>query len=281
MSHAWCSVVGPPTRCIESIQAASATLMPLLRKPEMAIDDLDEHEQGERVRKWLRQNGGSIVLGIGAGILALGGWQYWQQAKRDRTQAAQVEYQALLDAETRNDAEAVAKSAGILRGEYAKTPYGVFAALGQARDAVRKGDLAAAEDALQWARGVKLDLPALNELVVVRLAQVKLAKGDAQAVLDLLGGAVSQGYKGLAAELRGDAYVALGRPDDARLAYEDALGALDAGSPQHGFVEMKHGDLAVAAPVAAAPAAAPVAPAAPAAPAPIAPPAAEPAKASS
>ncbi len=234
----------------------------------MAIEDLDEHEQGERVRKWLSQNGGSIILGIGVGIAGLAGWHYWEQAKRERTQAAQVEYQALVDAEAKQDAAAMAKSAAILRQDFSGTPYGVFAALNQARDAVRKGDLAAAEEALLWARGVKIDLPALEELVAVRLAQVKLAQGQAQAVIDLLKDDASAGFKGVVSELRGDALVVLGRVDDARLAYDDALSALDAGSPQRNFVEMKRDDLVAAVATAAAPApGAPSAPAAPAAPA--------------
>lgn len=227
----------------------------------MAIEDLDEHEQGERVRKWLGQNGGSIILGICVGIGGLAGWHYWEQAARERTQAAQVEYQALIAAETSQDAEAAAKAAATLRNDYASTPYGVFAALSQARVAVGKGDLAAAEEALQWARGVDLDLPALEELVLVRLAQVRLAQGQAQAALDLLKGDTSAGFKGMVAELRGDAHVMLGRNDDARLAYEDALAALDAGSPQRNFVEMKRDDLVAAVATAAAPApSAPVAP---------------------
>jgi predicted negative regulator of RcsB-dependent stress response len=221
----------------------------------MAIDELDEHEQGERVRQWLRQNGGAIILGIGAGIAALAGWQYWQSMERERTARAQIEFSALLEAETANDAEAVAKAVATLRGDYAKTPYGVFAALNQARDAVKKGDLAAAEQALEWARGVEVGLPALADLVRLRLAQVKLAQGQAQPVIDLLQGLDASGYKGPAAELRGDALAALGRIDDARLAYDDALAALDSGSPQRDFVAMKRDDLP--APAAPAPVATP------------------------
>jgi predicted negative regulator of RcsB-dependent stress response len=220
----------------------------------MAIDELDEHEQGERVRQWLRQNGASIVLGIGAGIAALAGWNYWQNAQREHTAKAQLEFQSLLEAETRGDAAAVEKAAATLRGEFAKTPYGALAALNQARDALRKGDHAAAEAALEWARGARVGVPALAELVELRLAQVKLAKGEAQAVLDVLARIKDGQYKGPAAELRGDALVALGRPEEARAAYEDALAALDQGSPQRDFVVMKRDDIG-ATPAQSAPAA--------------------------
>lgn len=216
----------------------------------MAIDELDEHEQGERVRRWLRENSASMVLGIGAGIAALAGWQYWQVREREHAAQAQIEYQALLDAESRGDAAAVEAVAGKLRGDYADTAYGTFAALAQARDALRKGDYAAAESALEWARGAELGIPALAGLVELRLAQVKLAKGDAQAALDALARVGKGLYAGLVAELRGDALVALGRVDEARAAYDEALVALDAGSPQRDFVAMKRDDLG--APAAAA-----------------------------
>jgi predicted negative regulator of RcsB-dependent stress response len=44
-------------------------------------------------------------------------------------------------------------------------------------------------------------------------------------------------------ELRGDALVALGRKDEARTAYTDALTNLDANAPNHAFLEMKLNDL--------------------------------------
>jgi predicted negative regulator of RcsB-dependent stress response len=44
----------------------------------MAIDDLlDEHEQGERVRSWLRKNGAVMVGGVALGVAVIVGWQWW------------------------------------------------------------------------------------------------------------------------------------------------------------------------------------------------------------
>lgn len=220
----------------------------------MAIDELDEHEQGERVRQWLRQNGASIVLGIGAGIAALAGWQWWNNHQREQSARAQLEFVALLEAETKADSVAVEKAAATLRGEFGKTAYAAFASLNQARDALKKGDFAAAEAALETARGARIELPALEQLLALRLAQVKLARGEVQAALDALAALEGEAYKGPAAELRGDALAVLGRVDEARLAYDDALAALDSGSPQRDFVSMKRDDLG-AAPAQSTPAA--------------------------
>lgn len=216
----------------------------------MALEEFDEHEQSERVRTWLRQHSGSIILGVSVGIAGLAGWHYWKHVKAETTQKAQVQYQVLLDAEKAGDAEAVTKAAQVLRSEFGSTPYGLFAALNQAQDAVKSGDLEAADQALAWARSARSDLPALNELIAIRSVQVMLAKGEGQKALDLAKSVTSEGYKGLVAELRGDALVMLERKDDARIAYDDALAALDATSPQRSFVEMKRNDLLLPAPAA-------------------------------
>jgi predicted negative regulator of RcsB-dependent stress response len=225
----------------------------------MSLEDLDEHEQGERVRQWLRQNGGSIVLGIGAGIAALFGYNYWQGMQKERVSDAQAAFQVLLDAEQKQDADGAQAAAVKVRGEFPGTPYAAFAAFFEARDALKKSDLAAAEAALATATAKSSGLQALDQLATLRLAQVRLAKGEAQAALDLVGTVDSEGYKALAGELRGDALVALGKRDEARAAYEEALATLDAGSPQRTFVEMKRDDLTVAS--APVPAAAPATPA--------------------
>jgi len=45
----------------------------------MALDDLlDEHEQSERVRSWVRSNALGLIGGVALGLGAIAGWQWWQ-----------------------------------------------------------------------------------------------------------------------------------------------------------------------------------------------------------
>ncbi len=225
----------------------------------MAIELMDEHEQSELVRNWLRENLGAIVVGVLVGIGLLVGYNQWQRWEATQSQRAQLDYHALVVGAEKGHADALAKLGEKLRKEHDGTSYAALGALREAADAVKRGDGEAAATALERARA-DAKLPALKDLVTIRLARLRLGAGKADAALKLAGEVGTGGYAALAAELRGDALVQLGRVDEARVAYDDALSRIDPGSPQRGFVEMKRDD------IAAAPAA-PVAPAAPAAPA--------------
>jgi predicted negative regulator of RcsB-dependent stress response len=61
--------------------------------------------------------------------------------------------------------------------------------------------------------------------------------------LKLLDSLPALGYSTLRDELRGDALTAMGRKDEARTAYTDALTNLDPNAPNRSFIEMKRNDL--------------------------------------
>jgi predicted negative regulator of RcsB-dependent stress response len=240
----------------------------------MALDEYDEHEQSERVREWLRRNTASIAIGLLVGLGGVIGWHQWNASKAAHAEAAQAEYLKLIAAVDGTDATASAAASDVLRKEYGDTAFAVLAAFRTAQDALKRGELAAAQQALEWARDNAEDA-GIKQLAALRLGRVKLAQGDAAGALALADGVTSQGYTGLREELRGDALSALGRNDEARTAYDAALAVLDAGAPQREFVQMKRDNVGVAvtvaatapaapaaAPEATAPAAAPAAPAA-------------------
>jgi predicted negative regulator of RcsB-dependent stress response len=223
----------------------------------MAFDVLDEHEQGELVRKWLRENALSIAIGVGLGIVLIFGWQQWKSHRARHGAEAAAQYEALSKAAEAKKDDEVTKVADAIRKDYPDTVYAVFAAMYQADGAVKKGDFAAAATALEWVQQ-HAGVGSLKSLASLRLARVKLAQGDADGAIKLLDGVPKDDYAALAGEVRGDALAKLGRSDDARKAYQEALASLDPQSPNRSFLQMKLDDLAVAA------APAPAAPAAPA-----------------
>lgn len=212
----------------------------------MAFDVLDEHEQGELVRKWVRENWLSIVIGIGLGLILLFGWQQWRTHRAGRNMDAAVQYDTLSNDMTKKDYDAAKAIAAKLKSDYANTPYAVFAAMREADIATQKGDAETAYASLDWA-WQHASIDALKAVVGVDLVRVQLARGKAQEALDVLDKLPKGGFDAATAELRGDALAALGRKDDARTAYTDAIGKLDPGAPNRSFLEMKLSDLGVAA----------------------------------
>lgn len=195
----------------------------------MAIDDLlDEHEQGERVRDWLRRNGAALVMGIALGLGAIFGWRWWQQHQVDQHAEAGNRYQAVVQAIEAGDLDAAARQAGALRGD-------LYPALVALHLAKARHDAGRRDEAIATLEGASTPDPALARVLHLRLARLLVDAGRAEEALDLLGDAGDAG----AQEVRGDALAALGRTEDAREAYRQALVLIDAGSPQRGLVELK------------------------------------------
>lgn len=207
----------------------------------MALELMDEHEQGEKVRAWLRSNGGAIIGGVAIGLLLIFGYQWWERSKIEHKLTAATNYQALSDAlEAKDDATAGALATE-LGDKFSDTPYAALAALRVSGAKLQAGDTASATTTLENVRASAGD-PALQALVDLRLARVELGDGKAEAALQRLD-KIDGGFPGLVAEARGDALYALGRMDDARTAYQDALTALDTGAATRNLVEMKLADL--------------------------------------
>ena len=193
----------------------------------MAIDDLlDEHEQGERVRTWLRKNALGILGGLALGIAAIYGWRAWVSHQASQQEQAHTAYAQALK---QLDAGQVEQAGTLLAGQ--EGTYATLAALRVAKAQVEAGK---PDEALATLRGIQVD-PSLREVVDERLAQLFNATGKPEEALKLL-----EGDAGSAAlELRGDALLASGQRDQARDAYADALAGTDVASPARRRIELK------------------------------------------
>ncbi len=209
----------------------------------MAFEEYDEYEQSERVQQWLRQNGLSIVVGIAIGLVGIFGWQQWNKHKADHQAEAANLYQQVQVAVESGKTENADALTEQLTKDYTDTPYALFAMSDRAERQVRAKQLDKALESLNWAQSHAGD-DSLKALVQLRMARVLLAQGKGADALAALDRVPAKNYDGIAQELRGDVLVKLGRPDDARKAYEAAKAALGENAPQS--VQMKIDDLAVA-----------------------------------
>ena len=200
----------------------------------MAIDDdlLNEHEQSERVRNWVRSNALGILGGIFIGLAAIGGWQWWQgqQLKSRMTLSERYDETVRIYASgalpTDKGKPALAE---IAKGN---PKLGTLAALQLARAQV---DADRAEDAIATLRGLGKVDPDLQPVVSQRLARLLIDTGKAKEALALLDDERNPAML----DARGDAQFAIGDRAKAREAYLKALALVDVADPQHRLLTLK------------------------------------------
>jgi len=197
----------------------------------MAIDDLlDEHEQSERVRTWLRQNGAGILGGVVLALALIGGWQWWQKQQLGKLAEANSRYEAVSRSLQSKDLDEAAKEVAALEGGQAGI-YADLAALELAKAQVEAGKY---DDAIKTLRGLKVE-GEFKTLIDQRIARLLVETGKPEEALSLLGDA--EDSAGL--EIRGDALVAQDKREQARDLYKQSLGKLDVAAPQRRLLEIK------------------------------------------
>lgn len=200
--------------------------------------ELDEHEQGELVRKWLRDNGSSLVLGISLGLGLVFGWQWWQGQGTRHKQEAASQYQLFADAISANDTAKAKTFSALLADKYKDT---VFAELANLRYAAFLQDSGKTAEAIKLLQaGVsKSDRADIQELRQIRLARLYLFDGKPAEARKQLAAVSKPMFPGIANELRGDIAAAEGNRELARKSYQQALTHLDQAAPTRQLVELK------------------------------------------
>src|SRR5690348_17614642 len=98
----------------------------------MAFDDYDEFEQSEQVRKWLRENGLSIVVGVVLALALIFGWRQWQAHRAGHHAEAAEQYAALESALASGQDAKGDTAVNALEKDFADTPYAALGAAARA-----------------------------------------------------------------------------------------------------------------------------------------------------
>lgn len=206
------------------------------------MDDLlSEKEQIDKMRAWWSDYGLYVVGGIVLGAAILFGINYYQTQKVNAEIAASALYDDLTEYVTGGDLEAAETTAAELDSDYGNSSYAAQSKLAMARlymDKNRDQDAAEALNELLEMNGFEH----IQHVARVRLAKVLLYQGKPEDVLTLLEGKENEAFAARYAEELGDAYVALGRYDEARTSYQEALGEAQPTIDQ-GLVQLKLMDL--------------------------------------
>jgi predicted negative regulator of RcsB-dependent stress response len=232
----------------------------------MAAYDLEEQEKIDDLKAWWQQYGNTIAVGVVLACIVIGGVQGWRWWAGKRSAEASVLYQAVSEGVRKSDPAKVKDAMSQLGDKFAGTAYAPRAALLYAKLLFDSGDKAGAKTQLSWVVE-HADEDELKAIARYRLAEILLDDKQYDEALRTLDAKRPASFNGLYADLRGDALAAAGRSADARVAYEEALAALDPKSTYRAYVQVKldaAGGPAAAPTTSGAAAQAPAAPAAPA-----------------
>ena len=210
-----------------------------------------EEEQIAKVKKWWDENGKAIAVGVIIALAGTFGLKAWDAHKIETGEAASELYQNMLNqlssVEQNEESDLLASGlASQLKTEFTGTIYSYYAAWFMAKEAIGKGDLAAAESELRWAAengaSGSIEMITRQRLAKVLIAQDKL--DDALAQVENID---AGGHQGMIEEVKGDIYLAKGDATKARAAYKKAFDIASEAGSRRPLLQMKLNDLAVAA----------------------------------
>ena len=204
----------------------------------MAVYDLEEQEKLEDLKAWWARWGNTVATVLMVAFIAAAavqGWRWWNAKKGEE---AAVLFNAVTQAARANDVAKARDATLALTDKFAGTGYAPRAAFLLAKMQFDAGDTTAARTQLQWIVA-RADEQELKEVARYRLAGLLLNDKQYDDALKMLDAKHGDPFAGLYADLRGDALAAAGRADDARTAYQVALGKFDAKSPYRSYVQVK------------------------------------------
>lgn len=207
------------------------------------MNELAAIEQAERVKKYCREYGVSMALGIIFAILISWGWHYWRQAQENYLLTASIQYERLLAETMKNESTTTQNNLaeGLLKN-YSHTPYASLAALLLAKQAVNQNDLADASHKLFWVIRHGEDQK-LRSIARVRLIRVLLAANQPTQALNILAENNDPAYEPIFLEEQGDIFINLGRSKEALRSYLAAKQAFSKSNIEQPRLEMKINNL--------------------------------------
>ncbi len=201
--------------------------------------DFEEQERIAAIQHWWDDNAKFVYTAVAAFVLSVAGWKGWQYwTTVQNADAAAMEAELLR---SRGDPK---KSAGLAQAvieKYPRTFFASEAALISAQDAFESGDLALAQQRLEWVLASGRDEH--KGIARLRLAAVLLDMKKPSEALQVLDANKEEAWAAMVADLRGDILFSQGRVDEARAAYKLAIEKSDPRSPIRSVTELKLGAL--------------------------------------
>ena len=202
----------------------------------MALD-LEEQEQVDELKALWKKYGTYITRGAIAFFVLYALFQGWGYYQNKQSLNASEAYQSIVVLDEKNTKEIMQKAESLM-DNYGGTPYAGRAAILFAKASYAEGSKDKAKEKLEWAsRHAKES--ATESIALIQLGQVLLEEKKYEAALKKANDVDNEGYLGLANDLKGDALSAMGKKEDAKKAYLEALKRFGPKDPYAKFTQEK------------------------------------------
>ncbi len=200
--------------------------------------DLEEQEQLDQLKHFWTTYGSLItwiVLIAAAAFMAWNGWQYLQRTKA--AQAAAL-YDELERGAQAGDTARIERALADMKEKFAGTAYAQQAGLLAAKTLHEKGNDEASRAALAWVADKAVD-PGYQAIAKLRLSAELLDSKAYDDALKQLSGSMPKEFEPLAADRKGDIYLAQGKREEAKTEYRKAWTGFEGRSDYRRLIEIK------------------------------------------
>lgn len=185
-----------------------------------------EEEQIAALKNWWKENGSSLLIGLGVALAVVFGWKAYQASVVQQKTEASLMYQQLVEAATQSsfdepdDEATVTYLAKQLKTKFDDTEYALYAALFLAKESVAQDDLESAKAELNWVIATSDD-SRIQQITKGRLARILAAEGNYEQAIALLE-ASDEAFKPGYLEILGDIHMRSGDKAAAIESYKKA-----------------------------------------------------------
>ena len=201
----------------------------------MAFDN--DEQQSEYFKNFYNSHKIKIFTAVITFLLAFFAYQYLMSANKSEAEEASQLYQDVLVSKV-NNIDQIKLKVDELQNDFSNSPYAARATIFYSKLLVETGDYSAASKELIWASGENVEL-SIQSMANYLLGNLYLVEKKLDVALEVANKINTEGYIGLANDLKGDIFVAMGDKNNAIKSYELALNYFGGQGEFHKVIENK------------------------------------------
>ena len=201
----------------------------------MAFDN--DEQQSEHFKNFYNLHKFKIFSAIAVFLVAFFAYQYLESVNQSNDEKASQLFQDIIVSKIGNIDEIKSK-VGELQNDFSNSPYAARASIYYSKLLVETGDYTAAAKELIWASGENIE-PSIQSMANYLLGSLYLVEKKLDEALEVADKIITDGYIGLANDLKGDIYLAKGDKENAIKSYELALNYFGGQGELHKVIENK------------------------------------------